>query len=58
LVPIIPAHPLPTQWAGEYLTNAEVDRVIKAAGAKRNGPSRRYVLVACRHGLRPVGLVA
>jgi integrase len=42
----------------EYLTNAEIDRLIKAAGANRNGHrDATMVLVACRHGLRPVELV-
>jgi hypothetical protein len=37
--------------AREYLTNAEVDRLIKAAGANRNGHrDATMVLVACRHG--------
>jgi integrase len=44
--------------AREYLTNAEVDRLIKAAGANRNGHrDAAMVLVAYRHGLRPVELV-
>jgi integrase len=44
--------------AREYLTNAEVDRLIKAAGANRNGHrDATMVLVAYRHGLRPVELV-
>ena len=44
--------------AREYLTNAEVDRLIKAAGANRNGHrDGTMVLVAYRHGLRPVELV-
>ena len=44
--------------AREYLTNAEVDRLIKAAGANRNGHrDGTIVLVAYRHGLRPVELV-
>jgi integrase len=39
-------------------TNAEVDRLIKAAGANRNGHrDATMVLVAYRHGLRPVELV-
>jgi integrase len=43
--------------AREYLTNAEVDRLIKAAGANRNGHrDATMVLVAYRHGLRPVEL--
>jgi hypothetical protein len=57
LVPIISAHPLPTQWAREYPTNAGVDRLIKGAGANRNGRDATTVLVAYRHGLHPVGLV-
>ena len=45
--------------AREYLTNAEVDRLVKAAGANRNGHrDATMVLVAYRHGLRPVELVA
>jgi integrase len=44
--------------AREYLTNAEVDRLIKAAGVNRNGHrDATMVLVAYRHGLRPVELV-
>lgn len=44
--------------AREYLTDAEVDRLIKAAGANRNGHrDATMVLVAYRHGLRPVELV-
>jgi type 1 fimbriae regulatory protein FimB/type 1 fimbriae regulatory protein FimE len=44
--------------AREYLTNAEVDRLIKAAGANRNGHrDATMVLVAYRHGLRPVELM-
>jgi integrase len=44
--------------AREYLTNAEVDRLIKAAGANRYGHrDATMVLVAYRHGLRPVELV-
>jgi type 1 fimbriae regulatory protein FimB/type 1 fimbriae regulatory protein FimE len=44
--------------AREYLTNAEVDRLIKATGANRNGHrDATMVLVAYRHGLRPVELV-
>ena len=44
--------------AREYLTNAEVDRLIKAAGANRNGHrDATMVLLAYRHGLRPVELV-
>ena len=39
----------------EYLTNAEVNRLIKAAGANRNGHrDATMVLVAYRHGLRTV----
>jgi integrase len=44
--------------AREYLTNAEVDRLIKAAVTNRNGHrDATMVLVAYRHGLRPVELV-
>jgi type 1 fimbriae regulatory protein FimB/type 1 fimbriae regulatory protein FimE len=44
--------------AREYLTNAEVDRLIKAAGVNRNGHrDATMVLVAYRHGSRPVELV-
>jgi integrase len=44
--------------AREYLTNAEVDRLLEAAGANRNGHrDATVVLVAYRHGLRPVELV-
>ena len=42
----------------EYLTNAEVDRLMKAAGTNRNGHrDATMVLVAYRHGLRPIELV-
>jgi type 1 fimbriae regulatory protein FimB/type 1 fimbriae regulatory protein FimE len=44
--------------AREYLTNAEVDRLMKAAGGNRNGHcDTTMVLVAYRHGLGPVELV-
>jgi integrase len=44
--------------AREYLTNAEVDRLMKAAGANRNSHrDATMVLVAYRHGLRAVELV-
>jgi integrase len=44
--------------AREYLTGTEVDRLIKAAGANRNGHrDATMVLLAYRHGLRPVELV-
>jgi integrase len=44
--------------AREYLTNSEVDRLIKAARANRNGHrDATMVLVAHRHGLLPVELV-
>jgi type 1 fimbriae regulatory protein FimB/type 1 fimbriae regulatory protein FimE len=44
--------------AREYLTNAEIDRLLKAAGANRNGHrDATMVLLAYRHGLRPVELV-
>jgi integrase len=44
--------------AREYLTNAEVDRLIKAAGVNRNSHrDATMVLLAYRHGLRPVELV-
>jgi type 1 fimbriae regulatory protein FimB/type 1 fimbriae regulatory protein FimE len=43
--------------AREYLTSAEVDRHIKAAGANRNGDrDATMVLVAYWHGLPPVTL--
>ncbi len=43
----------------EYLTAAEVDRLIKAAGENRNGHrDRTMVLIAYRHGLRASELVA
>jgi type 1 fimbriae regulatory protein FimB/type 1 fimbriae regulatory protein FimE len=39
--------------AREYLTSAEVDRLIKAAGANRNGHrDATMVLLAYRHGAR------
>ena len=44
--------------AREYLTNAEVNRLIKAAGGNRNGHrDATMALLAYRHGLRPVELV-
>ena len=44
--------------AREYLTNAEVDWLTKAAAANRNGHrDATMVLVAYRHGLRPIELV-
>jgi site-specific recombinase XerD len=45
-------------WAREYLTDAEVQRLMKAAAANRNGHrDGTMVLLAYRHGLRPVELV-
>jgi integrase len=42
----------------EYLTPAEMDRLIAAAGDNRNGHrDSTMLLVAYRHGLRPVELV-
>jgi integrase len=44
--------------AREYLTDAEVQKVMKAAGANRNGHrDATMVLLAYRHGFRPVELV-
>ena len=44
--------------AREYLTDAEVQKLMKAAGNNRNGPrDATMVLLAYRHGLRPVELV-
>ena len=44
--------------AREYLTDAEVQRLMKAAGGNRNGHrDATMVLLAYRHGLRPVELV-
>jgi integrase len=44
--------------AREYLTAAEVQKLMKAAGANRNGHrDATMVLLAYRHGLRPVELV-
>jgi type 1 fimbriae regulatory protein FimB/type 1 fimbriae regulatory protein FimE len=44
--------------AREYLTDAEVQRLMKAAGNNRNGHrDATMVLLAYRHGLRPVELV-
>src|SRR6187200_1599218 len=44
--------------AREYLTDAEVNRLISAAGENRNGHrDATMVLVAYRHGLRAVELV-
>ena len=43
----------------EYLTQAEVERLIDAAGDNRNGHrDATMVLVAYRHGLRAIELVA
>lgn len=43
----------------EYLTDAEVNRLIAAAGENRNGHrNASMVLVAYRHGLRPAEVVA
>jgi type 1 fimbriae regulatory protein FimB/type 1 fimbriae regulatory protein FimE len=42
----------------EYLTAAEVDRLIAAAGHNRNGHrDATMILIAYRHGLRPVEAV-
>jgi site-specific recombinase XerD len=42
----------------EYLTQAEVDRLLKAAGGNRNGHrDATMILVAYRHGLRAVEVV-
>jgi integrase len=42
----------------EYLTSAEVDRLIKAAGDNRNGHrDATMILLAFRHGLRAAELV-
>ena len=42
----------------EYLTSDEVERLIKAAGDNRHGHrDTTMVLIAFRHGLRPVELV-
>ena len=44
--------------AREYLTDAEVQKLMKAAGDNRNGHrDATMVLLAYRHGLRPVELV-
>src|SRR6185437_4060368 len=44
--------------AREYLTNAEVQKLMKAASGNRNGPrDATMVLLTYRHGLRPVELV-
>ena len=44
--------------AREYLTDAEVGKLIKAAGDNRNGHrDATMVLLAYRHGFRPVELV-
>jgi site-specific recombinase XerC len=43
----------------EYLTEAEVERLIKAAGDNRNGHrDATMILVAYRHGLRAAEVVA
>ena len=42
----------------EYLTNAEVEKLIAAAGSNRNGHrDATMILIAYRHGLRPVEAV-
>jgi type 1 fimbriae regulatory protein FimB/type 1 fimbriae regulatory protein FimE len=41
----------------EYLTDAEVNRLISAAGENRNGHRDATILVAYRHGLRAGELV-
>jgi integrase len=42
----------------EYLTNAEVEQLIAAAGSNRNGyRDSTMILTAYRHGLRPVEAV-
>jgi integrase len=44
--------------AREYLTDAEVQKLMKAAGDNRNGHrDATMVLLAYRHGLRPIELV-
>jgi type 1 fimbriae regulatory protein FimB/type 1 fimbriae regulatory protein FimE len=44
--------------AREYLTDGEVQKLMKAAGGNRNGHrDATMVLLAYRHGLRPVELV-
>ena len=44
--------------AREYLTDAEVQKLMKAAGGNRNGHrDATMVLLAYRHGLRPIELV-
>jgi integrase len=44
--------------AREYLTDAEVQKLMKAAAANRNGHrDATMVLLAYRHGLRPIELV-
>ena len=44
--------------AREYLTDAEVQKIMKAAGDNRNGHrDATMVLLAYRHGLRPIELV-
>jgi integrase len=44
--------------AREYLTDAEVQKLMKAAAANRNGyRDVTMVLLAYRHGLRPIELV-
>jgi integrase len=44
--------------AREYLTDAEVQKLMKDAGDNRNGHrDATMVLLAYRHGLRPIELV-
>ena len=45
---------------GEYLTEADVDRLIDAAHKRSRSPARDVaaILLACRHGLRVSELVS
>ena len=48
----------PERRSREYLTNAEVEKLIAAAGSNRNGHrDATMILIAYRHGLRPVKAV-
>ena len=57
-VPPPPPRPNAATRAREYLTDAEVQKLMKAAGENRNGHrDATMVLLAYRHGLRPIELV-
>ena len=49
-----PRKPNSETRAREHLTEAEVERLMKAAGENRYGHRDATILIACRHGLLPV----